>query len=151
MEKISGILSSSPRVSSVDLKSSLPVRPGVPSFGRPQGEVTQVRMDGRTTAEKAVAEHMKLQDKRRGEEFHSEIARDLSHQFFIQNSKDAQPAGAVSMPADMINTIGDSTATSPHLTLPESSRDDQLEATSRLMAHDDMDAPEVGRYLDVHA
>lgn len=37
MDKISGIIPSSPRVLAVDLKDAAPVRPGTPSFGRPQG------------------------------------------------------------------------------------------------------------------
>ena len=37
MLKISGILSSSPRVSAVDLSSAAPVRPGAPGFGAPKG------------------------------------------------------------------------------------------------------------------
>lgn len=38
VEKISSILPSSPRVKAVDVTRSTPVRPGAPSFGRPQGK-----------------------------------------------------------------------------------------------------------------
>ncbi len=38
MDKISQIVSSSPRVGSADAKNAPAVRPGVPSFGRPVGE-----------------------------------------------------------------------------------------------------------------
>ncbi|MDX9731104.1 MAG: hypothetical protein RBT63_04980, partial [Bdellovibrionales bacterium] len=37
MEKISGILPSSSRAKPVDPKEASPVRPGTPSFGRPEG------------------------------------------------------------------------------------------------------------------
>lgn len=36
MDKISGILSASPRVTSVDMRESSPVRSSVPAFGRPE-------------------------------------------------------------------------------------------------------------------
>jgi hypothetical protein len=36
MDKISGIIPGSSRVTSVDMKDSSPVRPGTPSFGRPE-------------------------------------------------------------------------------------------------------------------
>jgi hypothetical protein len=37
MQKISGILGSSARVTAVDIKGESPVRPGTPGFGRPEG------------------------------------------------------------------------------------------------------------------
>lgn len=37
MEKISGILKPSHRVTSVDMSDAAPARPGMPSFGRPEG------------------------------------------------------------------------------------------------------------------
>ncbi len=40
MEKISGILPSSARVTNVDLKNEMPARPGSPLFGRVEGRVT---------------------------------------------------------------------------------------------------------------
>ena len=40
MEKISGILPASPRITAVDLKSSGTARSGMPSYGRPQLEAT---------------------------------------------------------------------------------------------------------------
>lgn len=40
LEKISGILPSSPRTRKVDVSGSQPVRPGAPAWGRPQGKVT---------------------------------------------------------------------------------------------------------------
>ncbi len=43
MEKISGILPSSQRIRSVDLEGHLPVRPGVPGFGRPLGMTSSER------------------------------------------------------------------------------------------------------------
>lgn len=40
MEKISGILPASSRISTVDLQSSGSVRPGAPSYGRPVGSTS---------------------------------------------------------------------------------------------------------------
>jgi hypothetical protein len=37
MDKISGIIPSSARVMAVDMKEAPPIRPGTPSFGRPEG------------------------------------------------------------------------------------------------------------------
>ena len=41
MEKISGILAANARTKSVDVSNSQPVRPGAPTYGRPEGKVTK--------------------------------------------------------------------------------------------------------------
>ena len=40
MEKISSILGGTPRVKAVDMEEAHPIRPGVPSFGRPEGRTS---------------------------------------------------------------------------------------------------------------
>ena len=60
MEKISGIIPATPRVVSVDLSEARPLRPGVPSFGRPVGITNQERVSN--LASKAEADKIIEQD-----------------------------------------------------------------------------------------
>ena len=45
MEKISGIIASNARTRSVDVSNAQPVRPGAPSYGRPEGKVTKAMVE----------------------------------------------------------------------------------------------------------
>lgn len=92
MEKISSIVPSSNRLSSVDQKESAAVRPGTPSFGRPIGNSTTGFKDELTTAQKAGAIHRELMENRsrRGVDIVDNMARD----FFMQR---AQPVNAESI------------------------------------------------------
>lgn len=95
MEKISGILASSPRLKSTDLQSSPPVRPGAPSFGRPVGEVSLAHRKDLTTAQKAnmIREQM-IEDKKRLKEL--DMVENLSEKFFMnqveQRAIEASPS-----------------------------------------------------------
>lgn len=62
MEKISRIVAGNSRVSSSDAKSASPVRPGMPSFGRPVGESTAANPSASSTASRAVALHNDLNE-----------------------------------------------------------------------------------------
>lgn len=84
MEKISGIVPASRRVQGVNLKDSQPVRPGVPTFGRPVG-VSTLAQGGPTTAEKAVAAHNELMARRSGDAHKPAIITDMADQFFMKN------------------------------------------------------------------
>ncbi len=83
MEKLSGILPSSPRVRSVDLEEAPAARPGAPRFGKKQGRNTasdQVTVSSRA---RALAE----QDRKMVGKDPKEIARgkmvdELTRQFF---------------------------------------------------------------------
>ena len=57
MEKISRIVPGNSRVASTDMKNAAPVRPGMPTFGRPVGESTDVVHKSSSTASRAVALH----------------------------------------------------------------------------------------------
>lgn len=152
MEKISGIVPKSARVQAVDLKNSAPVRPGMPTFGRPVGTSTPINRDAKTTAERAVETHRQLQDARRSDEWKSEIARDLADKFFKNKTQMATP---------QTPSIG---AGAPVASAPEGVEvDDVVEAAPEAEVgrgspvvtspgpDADLDAPEVGRYLDVTA
>lgn len=95
MQKISGILSGSPRVLSVDMKDAPPVRPGTPGFGRPEG-VSSLR--DRASAIDAVKRARELQDGqmaiRSKETEQAEMASKLAEGFFLRNMRDAEPASA---------------------------------------------------------
>lgn len=86
MDKISGILPSSQRVSSVDMKNSHPVRPGTPSFGRPEGTST-LRGKRVPTTETAMAKHQNLMASR--EHRQAKMVSDLADQFFLLNKTEA--------------------------------------------------------------
>jgi hypothetical protein len=83
MEKISGILPASARVKSVDLKNSQPVRPGVPTFGRPEGWTAADRVSlsavARERASQEIADFKSsdINTKKR------QMASDATDQFFI--------------------------------------------------------------------
>ncbi len=90
MEKISGIVKGSARVSSVDLKSAAPLRSGTPSFGRPVAESTQLNTSGPTTAQKAVALHKELAEKRKATD-QPQIVQNMADNFFMKNRVEAVP------------------------------------------------------------
>lgn len=90
MEKISGILPSSSRVSSVDMRDAAPIRPGTPSFGRPEG-VSSLRdaKIGETAARAAKINQDRL-DWKSKDLNQAAMAREISESFFINRK-----AGAV--------------------------------------------------------
>lgn len=83
MEKISGILPSSSRVSSVDMRDAPPVRPGTPGFGRPEG-VSSLR-DARIgeTASRAAKINQDRLDWKSKDLSQAAMAREISESFFI--------------------------------------------------------------------
>lgn len=123
MEKISGILPPSARLSNADLKSSGVARSGTPSFGRPTLEnstPTSRPIERASTSERAVAELRELQNIRQSQndEARVEIVNRIANDFF-GNKTPAVPASPV--PMDM----------------PELTEEDLLSL------------PELGAYLDV--
>lgn len=89
MEKISNIVRGSPRVSSVDLKSSSAVRPGTPSFGRPIGESPAALDREGTTASRAAALHAQLNERRAGGP--DRVVEQIADQFFINRLQAPKP------------------------------------------------------------
>lgn len=82
MEKISGVIGASPRLKSVDLQNSPPVRPGAPSFGQPVGEVTLARRKDLTTAQKAnILREQMMDDQKRLRELRT--VENMSGEFFM--------------------------------------------------------------------
>jgi hypothetical protein len=89
MEKISGILPSSSRVSSVDMRDAAPIRPGTPSFGRPEG-VSSLR-DAKIgeTAARAVKINQDRLDWKSKDLNQAAMAREISESFFINRKANA--------------------------------------------------------------
>lgn len=73
MEKISGILPATSRVSTVDLQSSGPVRPGAPTYGRPVGSAS-------LSENKAAINHIKKDSL---EDMKSKAIEELNKDFFM--------------------------------------------------------------------
>jgi hypothetical protein len=82
MEKISHIVRGSARVASTDLKSSAPLRPGTPSFGRPVGESPSATQATPSTASRAAALQAELNEQRKpggGDP----VVQQMADQFFM--------------------------------------------------------------------
>lgn len=90
MQKISGILPGSSRVTSVDLKSSRPVRPGVPNFGAPQGESNLKDQVTRTQLTMQDPNSIDVPRWRSKEDLNAEIARNITDQFFRRRVEQPQ-------------------------------------------------------------
>lgn len=98
MEKISGIIPGSARVTSVDLKEASPVRPGTPAFGRPEinrgmNDLKQ-ELGINSTAQKALNAHNELSDWRSKDAKHAAVVSELTDKFFVKNQKEVEPSGA---------------------------------------------------------
>ncbi|MCB0411529.1 MAG: hypothetical protein KDD22_03335 [Bdellovibrionales bacterium] len=89
MEKISGIVPQSKRVTAVDLRNAPPVRPGTPTFGRPVGISTALDLSKPTTAEVAVAKHQELIDRRKQVAQGPELIEDMTNRFFMHKKTSA--------------------------------------------------------------
>ena len=85
MEKISGIVPASSRVQGVNLKDSQPLRPGVPTFGRPVGISSLSEGKPLSTAEKANLAHNELMNRRSGDVHKPAIITDMANKFFMKN------------------------------------------------------------------
>ncbi|MBK9040339.1 MAG: hypothetical protein IPL83_14470 [Bdellovibrionales bacterium] len=86
MQKISGILPSTPRIASVDMNESSALRPGGPSFGRPVG-VSELSSRGDvkiSTAQIAGQRHDELLGLRSKELRDAESVKRLSDGFFMK-------------------------------------------------------------------
>ena len=92
MEKISGIIKGSSRVTNVDVKDSAPVRPGMPSFGRPEGtSALRERPVMESSVRRGMEEHNNIAEWRTKEDHRAEIAASVSDKFF---AKQSEPRGS---------------------------------------------------------
>lgn len=153
MEKISNIVRGSPRVASVDLKSSSAVRPGTPSYGRPVGETATSYQPEGTTASRAAALNAQLRDQRRtGPDRTIEGLADSFFMSRIRRPEDNQQPQA-GVPAAPGKTAGPGKVAAPEVKEMASAEDAQ---EANLEAHDAVDsAPEEytprGSFVDVRA
>ena len=101
MEKISGIIASTPRITSADMRNSGVVRPGTPSFGRPQG-VSTVANRAEIASGRATDELESLRSARepnaQPKNEKAEIVERMAKNFF--NNKPSVAATAVEGPRD---------------------------------------------------
>lgn len=93
MDKISHVLPSTARITSVDTKESQPVRPGAPSFGNPEGispihdRVSISAIGPASRMQKETAANWKSKEQKQ-----AEIAAKLSRSFFAKNDIGSEPA-----------------------------------------------------------
>jgi hypothetical protein len=83
MDKISGIVSPSARVGSTDMKNAPPVRPGMPSFGRPVGTSTRIEHPELSTAQRAGLLRDEMADEKKMR-IEAKAASDVSAKFFAR-------------------------------------------------------------------
>ena len=138
MEKISGILPSSPRITGADLKNSGVARSGTPSFGRPTNESLSQpsgQMTRASTADRAIAELNELQNIRsvQNNDSRVEIVNRIANDFF--GKAQASPVKTPASPSVSPPVI--SPLTSPVSEMPELTEEELLSL------------PELGAYLDV--
>lgn len=89
MEKISRIVRGNSRVASVDLKNSAPVRPGAPGFGRPTGESTAVNNKALSTADRAIAIHKEMNERKMANTEQT-VVQNLADKFFMERMRRPQ-------------------------------------------------------------
>jgi hypothetical protein len=109
MQKISGILGPSARVTSVDMKDAPPVRPGMPGFGRAEG-VSSLRqrnqeVDALVRAPQLLQQQFDLRTK---EGQHAKMVNQVSESFFMKNNRDAtitQPGQKTESGEEMVDVM----------------------------------------------
>lgn len=103
MEKISGIIPSSARVTSVDMKESPPVRSGTPTFGRAESVPSARKAKIGETASIAAGMNKERLDWKSKDMQNAAVARDLSDRFFTGNQK--APGGKVVQDIDPMKPV----------------------------------------------
>ena len=83
MEKISGIIAANARTRSVDVSKSQPVRPGAPTYGRPEGKVTKANIEDKISLS-AIANERPLEtgNYKNTESAKVKIIKDSAQKFF---------------------------------------------------------------------
>lgn len=108
MEKISRIVGNSPRVGSADTTKAPPIRPGIPSFGRPVGNGIQGDVPALSTAQKAGIINQELNDEKKART-EARLRMELNNPFFtrgdvktsLPNEVPLEGASDVEIPAKM--------------------------------------------------
>jgi len=106
MEKLSSILPSNSRVKSVDLEDAHPVRPGVPSLGRPMGTTSSQR-DRMTISPQAkeAAFNETLAKRNPREDKSVQIAAKITDQFFNSRVGPKSDSDFVPTLSEQVSTI----------------------------------------------
>ena len=117
MEKISGIIKSSPRVQAVDMRESSPIRPGTPTFGRPEGvsSLAKSALDADLTAgsnKRVAAAQEELSGWKAKDQKMASIAAELTNKFFSRPTSsvgdELAPAGlSESSPSNLPMSVAD--------------------------------------------
>lgn len=106
MEKISGILKASNRVTSVDMKEAAPIRPGTPSFGRPEGTSSlRDRNNAVDGAEAGLRAHTTMMHWRAKEGANTKAVNEIADRFFRSNESEVMQS--ISKQAPDRPTIGE--------------------------------------------
>ncbi len=120
MEKISSILPNTTRSGPTDIRAAPPVRPGMPAFGRSIGTSTPNVSTLASTAEKAVAIHRDMLDKKLTRNKPELVAQEISDQFFMHKALNKEaPDGLPNqqprdIPSSRLNTRFDSQGLDPN-------------------------------------
>ncbi|MCB0356251.1 MAG: hypothetical protein KDD40_04550 [Bdellovibrionales bacterium] len=150
MQKISGILPSSSRVTAVDVKEGGVVRPGAPSFGRPMGESNLFKNSVIRSAHQAIQKQNELWDAREDEQNHSKTIQDMADAFFKSRHQLAKERALVNeLVASQQPIEAPPTVSIPKIQLPEPQV--MKDKTVTEMSEEELAAPEIGRYLNVVA
>lgn len=96
MEKMSGILPSSPRVTSVDLKDSPPARPGAPGLGKKTGRNTVADRVTLSPRAKEMASEETLLGKKAQEVSRVKAVNEINRKFFETRLKPVGTSESIS-------------------------------------------------------
>jgi hypothetical protein len=109
MDKISRIVPPNGRTRSVDVSRSQPVRPGAPTWGRPEGKVTRTPVD-RVNLSSLAAERPLETYKNLSEAKHVKIAKELTDKFFESQYPSPQELRESDTPLseEMAENVGES-------------------------------------------
>ncbi len=136
MEKISGILPSTPRVTTVDIESSLSARPGAFSLGRPKGVSNGQRNSIIRSAHATISNLANHPDVRSKDQKHVDIVKNMSDGFFKRKEQVAQEEMLV-----------DEILSAEYLQKAPAAISANLNEISQLEM--EMGQPTIGRYLNV--
>ncbi len=143
MQKISGILPSSSRLTSVDLKESGAARPGAPSFGRPLGESNLMSNSITRSAHRALQQHNEISEARSKDQKQAREIQKMADEFFksqVQINKEKDLVSEILYDQTFVPD------TPPTVAIPF---DDVGVINFENEKPLDMDVPDIGRYIDV--
>jgi len=159
LQKISGILPSSARVTSVDLRESGAARPGAPNFGRPIGESNLMNNSITRSAHRALQQHNELSSKRTKEQQQAQEIQKMADEFFktktqINKENDLAKDLILDQETSLAPTIDIPTLDSQELEslgIRDTHQAQNKSMSALDLDDEEMNLPEVGRYIDVMA